>query len=223
MTRYFLIVLTALILASPQPALAAWGDGLFPDAVNHWAAEPINFLGALDIVSGYPDGTCRPEQPLTVAEAVVLLLRSTEYSNAGGPGTIGRAPFIGRTPLTRSNKKPALPVPPAADWAAGDLALAAEQGVLTTAELQEDDILQPAPRYQVWQFLARALKVPLDIETRLDFSDASQVPAGAVPAAGTLVRLGILRGTLTGPSGLWTPSPAPKCWPSSPGWSKTAG
>ncbi|OIQ54188.1 S-layer homology domain-containing protein [Neomoorella thermoacetica] len=175
MKRCFLIILAFLIVASPGPALAAWGDGLFPDALNHWAAEPLNYLGALDIVRGYPDGTCRPDQPLTAVEAVVLLMRATEYTAA-----------------RPTNMK--IEIPAGAVWAKNDLALAVQNGIVANEELRPSVLLQPAPRYLVWQFLARSLKIPLDRETALDFNDAAQVPAGAVPAASTLVRLGILRG-----------------------------
>lgn len=175
MKRCFLIILAFLIVASPRPALAAWGGGPFPDALNHWAAEPLNFLGALDIVRGYPDGTCRPDQPLTAVEAVVLLMRATEYTAA-----------------RPTNMK--IEIPAGAVWAKNDLALAVQNGIVANEELRPSVLLQPAPRYLVWQFLARSLKIPLDRETALDFNDAAQVPAGAVPAASTLVRLGILRG-----------------------------
>ncbi|AOQ25311.1 hypothetical protein MTAT_20730 [Moorella thermoacetica] len=138
MKRCFLIILAFLIMASPRPALAAWGDGLFPDALNHWAAEPLNFLGAQDIVRGYPDGTCRPNQPLTAVEAVVLLMRATEYTAA-----------------RPTNLK--IDILAGAVWAKNDLALAVQNGIVSNEELRPSVLLQPAPRY-----LARSLKIPLD-------------------------------------------------------------
>jgi len=187
---YFIPFFTALLLPLPQPALVgaaggllskaeaavpgttggvaitapvtmAPGAGLFPDAAGHWAAEPINFLGALDIVGGYPDGSCRPDQPLTVTEAVVLLLRSTEYSSAGGRGSAPRTPSAGRTPLTdrtpstgrtpvsgraplnQPGRQSPLAIPPEAAWAAGDLALKTGQWVRVA--LRDDTIWQLEP------------------------------------------------------------------------------
>ncbi|KYH33579.1 S-layer homology domain-containing protein [Neomoorella mulderi] len=196
MRHFLLAILTALVLALPRPALAAWGDGLFPDAAGHWAAEPINFLGALDIVHGYPDGTCRPDQPLTAVEAVSLLLRSTGYSSAGNlparPG--GQMPIPTARPSVSANRGTAPAVPAGVAWAADDLALAVEQKILLPDELQEGLLMGPAPRYLVWQLLARSLKTPLQQNALLDFSDASLVPEEARPAAATLTALQVIRG-----------------------------
>lgn len=171
-----LAIFTALTV-HPQAALASWGDGLFPDAAGHWAAEPLNFLGALEIIRGYPDGKCRPERPLTALEAVVLLLRAAEY---GGVKAVGPAPSA--------------PVPREAAWAQKDLALALQEGILTADELRPEVLSAPAPRYLVWVFLARTLKIPLDKETFLEFADSGDVPSAALPAAATLARLRIIKG-----------------------------
>ncbi|MEW8959352.1 MAG: S-layer homology domain-containing protein [Moorella sp. (in: firmicutes)] len=194
--RFLLSFLTALVLAFPRTALAAWGDGLFPDAAGHWAAEPINFLGALDIVHGYPDGTCRPDQPLTAVEAVSLLLRSTGYSSAGSTLSRhgGQRPPSASHPSAGANRGTAPALPAGVAWAAGDLALAVEQKILLPDELQEGLLLGPAPRYVVWQLLARSLKTPLQQDALLDFSDAALVPEEARPAAATLAALQIIRG-----------------------------
>ncbi|WP_338833500.1 hypothetical protein MHLNE_24340 [Moorella humiferrea] len=196
MRHFLLAILTALLLAFPRPALAALGGGLFPDAAGHWAAEPINFLGALDIVHGYPDGTCRPDQPLATVEAVSLLLRSTGYSSAGNlpdrPGVLSPQPTT--RPSTAANRGTAPALPAGVAWAAGDLALAVEQKILLPEEMQQSLLLGPAPRYLVWQLLARSLKTPLRPDAPLDFSDAALVPEEARPAAATLASLQVIRG-----------------------------
>ncbi|MEW6772288.1 MAG: S-layer homology domain-containing protein [Bacillota bacterium] len=43
---------------------------------NHWAANYIKIAVALGLVRGYPDGTFRPEQPVTRAEGTVLAVRT---------------------------------------------------------------------------------------------------------------------------------------------------
>lgn len=40
----------------------------FPDTQNHWAQSCIEQLAAQEIISGYPDGTFRPNNPVTRAE-----------------------------------------------------------------------------------------------------------------------------------------------------------
>ena len=182
------------------PGSQTLGAGLFPDAVGHWAADPINFLGALDIVAGYPDGNCRPDQALTTVEAVALLLRSTGYASAGGSGAgnrsfaANRSSISGKTPAGGAGQTPAGSIPPGAAWATKDLLLALDQHILQPEELREETLLAPAPRYLVWQILARSLKIPLVTTSGLNFPDANLIPAGALPAVATLVDLGLVRG-----------------------------
>ena len=47
----------------------------FPDIEDHWAAEYINSVAAQGLVNGYPDGTYRPENNITRAEAVAIVNR----------------------------------------------------------------------------------------------------------------------------------------------------
>ncbi|MEW5762939.1 MAG: S-layer homology domain-containing protein [Bacillota bacterium] len=55
----------------PRVAPAAFGD-----IGGHWAEEVIRALGARGVLQGYPDGTFRPERPVTRAEFVVLVVRA---------------------------------------------------------------------------------------------------------------------------------------------------
>ncbi|PZT52942.1 S-layer homology domain-containing protein [Paenibacillus silvae] len=45
----------------------------FKDVQQHWAQEAINRLNAAGVLTGYTDGTFRPEQPVTRAEAVTMI------------------------------------------------------------------------------------------------------------------------------------------------------
>lgn len=45
----------------------------FPDIAEHWAANVINQATDLGLLHGYPDGSFRPNQPISRAEAVTLL------------------------------------------------------------------------------------------------------------------------------------------------------
>jgi len=49
---------------------------------DHWARKPIEFLGTIGLVSGYPDGTFRPERTLTRAELATLLVRAKNITLA---------------------------------------------------------------------------------------------------------------------------------------------
>lgn len=50
------------------------GDGsTFADTATHWAGTEIGALLQKKLITGYPDGTFRPDQPLTRAEAVTII------------------------------------------------------------------------------------------------------------------------------------------------------
>ena len=55
----------------------AKGDS-FPDIADHWANYEINLAYAKDIIEGYPDGTFKPDQEITRAEAVTIVNRVLE-------------------------------------------------------------------------------------------------------------------------------------------------
>ena len=90
---------------------------VFPDVKpSHWAASYINMAAkGKPIISGYPDGKFPPERPVTVGQAVTILLRMLGYKdeNVGGVwpdsymavgATIGLTDGVGANgnePLTR--------------------------------------------------------------------------------------------------------------------------
>ena len=53
------------------------GDA-FPDIADHWANYEINLAYAKKIIEGYPDGTFKPDQEITRAEAVTIVNRVLE-------------------------------------------------------------------------------------------------------------------------------------------------
>ena len=49
---------------------------IFSDIQNHWAAESISQLQARNFISGYPDGSFRPDAPVTRAEFAAILRKA---------------------------------------------------------------------------------------------------------------------------------------------------
>jgi hypothetical protein len=46
---------------------------------GYWAKDPIEYLATLNIISGFPDSTFRPEEPLTRAELAALLVKAKGF------------------------------------------------------------------------------------------------------------------------------------------------
>jgi hypothetical protein len=75
----------ALRFKQLQPLLAS----AFPDIGAHWAADTIAAVSRAGYVTGYPDGTYRPNQPITRAEFVTVMNR-----------LLDRGPLLGRAAPT---------------------------------------------------------------------------------------------------------------------------
>ncbi|KUK31507.1 MAG: Serine protease/ABC transporter B family protein TagC [Thermoanaerobacterales bacterium 50_218] len=56
----------------------------FSDLEGHWAAADVEVLLAQQVVKGYPDGSFRPEEPVTRAEFLVLLSRALRWGEETG-------------------------------------------------------------------------------------------------------------------------------------------
>ena len=54
------------------------GGDLFSDIAGHWAQDYINEAANAGIVDGYPDGTFRPQQLITRAEAMTMVNRTID-------------------------------------------------------------------------------------------------------------------------------------------------
>ena len=50
----------------------------FSDVIGHWAAKEIGIAYYNDWIKGYPDGTFKPDQNITRAEAMTLINRVLE-------------------------------------------------------------------------------------------------------------------------------------------------
>ncbi len=53
------------------------------DVRGHWAKDEINAMVRRSVISGYPDKTYRPEQPITRAEFLTLLFRHYGWQMTG--------------------------------------------------------------------------------------------------------------------------------------------
>ena len=55
---------------------------IFPDAKpSHWASAYINMASRNGVIAGFPDGKFHPERPVTVGQAVTILLRMLGYED----------------------------------------------------------------------------------------------------------------------------------------------
>ena len=74
----------AVLLSGVTDVTANDGFTIFPDVrADHWARGYINTaVRALNVVTGFPDGTFKPDIPITYAQAVTALMRLLGYSDS---------------------------------------------------------------------------------------------------------------------------------------------
>ena len=68
-------------IAIDKPALAEGKS--FSDLSAHWALSHVTLLTRTGVIAGFPDKTYRPEQPLTRAEVVTMLVKAFSKDYAG--------------------------------------------------------------------------------------------------------------------------------------------
>src|SRR3990170_9133190 len=80
--------LAATLVIAPRVAAQT---PCFPDVEGHWAETFICWLQANGIVSGYGDGTYRPDNNVTRGEMAVYIQR---VAGAGGAGPVANADLL---------------------------------------------------------------------------------------------------------------------------------
>lgn len=71
-TRQELAVMVARALDEADPGTVNFTDA---EAIEDWAAVPVAQAAAMGIVTGFEDGTFRPQETATRAQAAVMLSR----------------------------------------------------------------------------------------------------------------------------------------------------
>ena len=137
--------------------------GGFADIQGNWAQAYIQALVAKDIIAGFPDGTFRPNQPVTRAQFAAII------NKAFAPTQTQSA--INFTDVSRNY------------WAYQAIQTASQGGFLSGYPGPVFRPEQRIPRVQVLVSLASGLKLRSDNTNVLSvFSDRSQIPSWASTA-----------------------------------------
>jgi len=150
----------------------------FWDIKGHWAEEVIRQAASRGYLKGYEDGSFRPDQPLTRAELVVLLVRLAGWPVEGD-----------KTPAFKDLQE--IPL-----WARATLAVAQEKGL---AVGYGDGTFRPAApvnRLEAAAFLARYLEMSGRSlsPSPPPFRDWQQIPSWAQRAVAQVYAQGLMLG-----------------------------
>jgi hypothetical protein len=169
----FLLLINPVVMASD-----------YVDWHNHWAQEQIYDWVKKHLISGYPDGTLKPDQEITRAEFFSLVNRVFGYKELAGFN---------------------FPDVKESDWFAGEIAKACAIGYLAG---YPDGTCKPhnyISRQESAVVLARLLKLETSGSLAVNFTDKELVPTWSLPAIKAMVNNGYLVGY---PDGTFRPEKA---------------
>ncbi|WP_217596789.1 S-layer homology domain-containing protein [Cohnella sp. GbtcB17] len=144
------------------------------DISGHWAEKEIADAVAKGIVSGYPDGTLRPNLPVTRAEFALLLYR------------VLALPASRLTNFADKNDIPA--------WASDAVAAVAAAGIVSG---YPDNSFRPGARLsriETAALIARAARLPATNTQRTSFADDAAIAEWALPYINATYEAGLVQG-----------------------------
>ena len=147
----------------------------FSDISGHWAEAGIKQAVSSGIVSGYPDGTFKPNATVTRSEFAVMLMNALKPQGEGAALTFTDTAKIGA-------------------WAQKAVAQAVQAGIIKG---YEDGTFRPnaeITRAEMAAMIANALGQSVEENTATDFADDKDIPAWAKGAVAAMKKLGIIEG-----------------------------
>lgn len=189
--KRLLSCLLSLVMVFSLTALPASAATTFPDIQTHWAKSYIEAMTAAGMFKGYEDGSFKPENQLTTAEALALCARTIGLDSST---TMDIATDYYDTVKTTLNNEQT--------WFYQEFSICLATGILTTADLkslyQSGDLTDPIEKEDLAVYLVRAMQLGPMAERLtsypLTFDDASSISADAKPSVYLLHVYGIVEG-----------------------------
>ncbi len=206
---------TAVVLALSLLPVSAGAIEFTDVPKDFWGYEEINKMSNKGYAKGYEDGTFKPNGKMTAAETLLFCARATGVdTDTQALIAKDRAEEMKET-LPEANKMN--------EWAAKEMAVAVEAGVLSIAELEQlaqtdpksekrdkdDNVIssrtyleQTMPRENICMYLVRAMQLePLARSLSsypLNYKDADDIAASLRPYVFVLTNFGIVKGKSAG-------------------------
>lgn len=148
----------------------------FKDILHHWAKDTILDAVKKGFVDGYPDHTFRPDNNISRAEFVTMLLRALHIQ----PGDNSNLSFADLSIIP--------------EWSRPYVSEAVQAGIITGYEDQTFRPARPITRAELAVMIVKALGLKVDPNAQSAFADASDIPDWAVPYVATAADAGLIQG-----------------------------
>jgi hypothetical protein len=176
------ILVLGLALSLASPAFAAYSD-----LQNHWSKQYMEDLATRGYLTGYTDGTMKPEKKMTACETLAILSRF--YKPSDEASKLITADFQSLVSST---------VPATLNWAYDELAVCLAAGIITESELKTVNLAADIKKAELSVFLVRAMQLEAEAQAlkdeTLSFADADKISAEAKGYVAELKKLGIVSG-----------------------------
>ncbi|WP_212963256.1 cadherin-like beta sandwich domain-containing protein [Cohnella xylanilytica] len=147
----------------------------FTDIAGHWGEQSIVRAATLKLVSGYLDGTFKPNAPVTRAEFTVMLASALKLDGTGVALAFKDEAKIGA-------------------WAKQAVALAVQEGIVTGDGGGNFRPEAKITRAEMAAMIAKALNVSPEANAITGFADDKDIPKWAKGSAEAIRELGIVSG-----------------------------
>ncbi len=173
----------ALLLSFSVSAYAA----SFSDLAGHWAKEYMEDLADRGYLSGYEDGTIRPNNSITACETLALLSRFYKLDDEASKNIYSDyGAYVENT------------VPGSVSWAYDELAVCLAAGIITKDELKSITLTEAIKKEVLSLFLIRAMQLQAEAEEMANsivaFKDAGDIDGKYLGSVAKLVSMGIVKG-----------------------------
>ncbi|MCR8635724.1 asparaginase domain-containing protein [Paenibacillus radicis (ex Xue et al. 2023)] len=165
----------AVFAVENKAAETTEGKPSFSDTTGHWAEAAIKWASSQNIVSGYPDGSFKPDHSVTRAEFTLMLMNVLKPQGEGRALELTDKDTIGA-------------------WAQKAVAQSVEAGIIKG---YEDGTFRPNTqinRAELVSMIAAALKLAPQADATTGFTDDSMIPKWAKGSIEAIRKLGVIEG-----------------------------
>ena len=178
-----LVLVLALALSLSAPAFAA----TYTDISSHWAKTYLETLVSKGILSGYSDGTMKPDNNITACETLVVLSRL--YTLDSTEKALIADDYAAEVKADVSSSYA---------WAYENLEICRAAGIITKDELKALNLGSELKKEELAVFIVRAMRMTDAAEKLtvkdMSFTDAAKVSNACIGSVAELAKLGILTG-----------------------------